>query len=310
MKYTGYQFDFTTAVHIGKQNLEDSEHRICADTLFSALCHEALLQGGEPLLDRLVKLAVGNGLRISDAFPFHGDTCYIPRPMMAVETERSGDSVLKKKLKKLECIPAHQLADYLQGTMDIEAESKIYGQMGTAEVRTMASVQEHEDAIPYSVGAYRFAENWGLYIILAYEEDTAGALLEELLTGLGYSGIGGKRSSGLGRFTLKKLSLSESLTSRLYCGAGEGTYMTLSVSMAEDPALESVLEDAGYSLLRRSGFISSHTYAQQLMKKQDFYLFKAGAVFKRGFEGIVEDVSHKGNHPVYRYAKPIFLEVR
>lgn len=311
MKYTGYRLNFTTAVHIGRRNLEDAEHMIYADTLFSALCHEALQQGGQTLLSQLVDLVMGYGLRISDALPFHGDVYYIPRPMMAVETEKDGDSQIKKKLKKLECLPAQQLEDYLRGRMDIAEESEIYSHMGSSEIRTMASVQEAEDTVPFSVGAYRFSENWGLYVIIAYEEESVRELIENLLTGLGFSGIGGKRSAGLGKFILENANLPESLVQSLRCSSLEktGNYMTLSISMAEDEALEQTLAGASYSIVRRSGFISSESYGDRLLKKQDAYLFKAGSVFQRTFEGTVLDVSGRGGHPVYRYAKPIFLEV-
>lgn len=311
MNYVGYQLNFTTAVHIGEGNLEDAGHLICADTLFSALCHEALLQGGETLLHKLVDSVMDDRLRISDALPFHNNDYYIPRPMMAVETERDGNSQLKKKLKKLECVPVEQLDAYLRGEMDIEKESKIYSQMGSCEIRTMASVHEGEDTAPFSVGAYRFFQGWGLYVIIGYEEERIKRLTEELFTGLEFSGIGGKKSSGLGKFNLEKAKLPERLVGSLRCveKRKEGNYMTMSVSMAKDEDLEQVMENASYGVVKRSGFISSASYGDRLLKKQDVYLFKAGSVFRVIFDGTLLDVSSGGNHPVYRYAKPIFLEV-
>jgi CRISPR-associated protein Csm4 len=49
--------------------------------------------------------------------------------------------------------------------------------------------------------------------------------------------------------------------------------------------------------------------AERLEKKRDFYSFAAGSVFQNKFEGDIFDVSIKGNHPVWRYAKPLFMAV-
>ena len=41
MEYMIYKLHFTTAVHFGQGTLADTGHRLMADTIFSALCHEA-----------------------------------------------------------------------------------------------------------------------------------------------------------------------------------------------------------------------------------------------------------------------------
>ena len=53
MNYQAYKLKFQGAVHLGKNRLENGEFVFCADTLFSALCHEALKRGAgcfEPFL--------------------------------------------------------------------------------------------------------------------------------------------------------------------------------------------------------------------------------------------------------------------
>ena len=42
MEYKAYKLMFQGAVHFGKQNLDEGEYSFYADTLFSALCQEAL----------------------------------------------------------------------------------------------------------------------------------------------------------------------------------------------------------------------------------------------------------------------------
>lgn len=303
MKYIGYRLNFLAAVHFGSGSLDDAGNRLYADTLFSALCHEALQEG---VLDEFLKAVTERNLRLSDAFPCHGDTYYVPKPMIAVEGESSSD--IKKKAKKLEFIPADRLREYLNGSMDISAESEVLKDMGKAEIRTNAAVSDAADTVPYSVGAYRFNDGWSLYVLISYEDDEDLYMVEDLLISLGYSGVGGRRSSGLGRFELNGAKLPSELLDSL-TESSEGTVMTLSVSMCDDSDLEKVLDGASYLMMKRSGFISSATYAQTPLKKQDFYCFKSGSVFKGCFNGVLKDVSVKGNHPVFRYAMPVFMEV-
>lgn len=309
MKYAGYKLDFTTAVHIGKNKLEDAEHIINADTIFSALCQEALLSGGNPLLEELIDRVNENKIRISDALPFNHNTYYLPKPMLYVNNEKNQNVRLKKEFKKLECIPSDKIVDFLEGNIDVKFESDVYKNIGSSYIRTMAAIGD--ETSPFSVGTFTFGNGWGLYLIIGYLENTDLSLIEELLIGIGYSGIGGKKSSGLGKFNLLNAKLPESLLIKLQCESDKpGTYMSLSVSMPAESELEDVLVGSQYSVIRRSGFVSSATYSEKMLKKKDAYFFKAGSTFIRTFNGVVKDVSNDGKHPVLRYAKPIFLEVR
>ena len=44
-------------------------------------------------------------------------------------------------------------------------------------------------------------------------------------------------------------------------------------------------------------------------KKKELYSFKAGSCFSHKFDGHIFDLSEGGNHPVYRYAKPLMMGV-
>ena len=56
-------------------------------------------------------------------------------------------------------------------------------------------------------------------------------------------------------------------------------------------------------------FVASSDYAEEWRKKKDLYVFTAGSCFVNCFAGDIYDVSEGGKHPVYRYAKPIFMGV-
>ena len=49
MNYEAYRLKFKGAVHFGSHSLESGCSSFCADTLFSALCQEALKKGGDTL---------------------------------------------------------------------------------------------------------------------------------------------------------------------------------------------------------------------------------------------------------------------
>ena len=84
MNYTLYCLEFINGVHFGRGNLDSSEITFHADTLFSALFQEALKMKKQ---DRFLKQVSDGKIIFSDAFPYIGKNYYIPKPMIAVQTE-------------------------------------------------------------------------------------------------------------------------------------------------------------------------------------------------------------------------------
>lgn len=304
MEYTGFKLVFSTSVHFGNGSLENSDNKIYADTIFSALCHEAVKL---ECIEELVSYVKNEKIKLSDAFPFIGDRYYIPKPMITIESERNIDD--KKKAKKLEFINVNLIDEYLDGSMDIKRESEILSNLGKSDIITRAVIQTNEDTKPYSVGTYLFSEGAGLYLIVGYSDEDALNMITKLLHSLSYVGIGGKVSSGLGKFNSEQVKLPVSLTDKIKRAEESSSVMSLSVGMCDDTDLENVCENSKYILAKRSGFINSSTYSDNVVKKQDSYLFRSGSVFSRPFKGLIKDVAIIGKHPVYRYANPIFMEV-
>ena len=172
---------------------------------------------------------------------------------------------------------------------------------------SLTAVIPEEEPKPYRVASYCFNEDCGLYICVRYEEVESLQLFETLLDALSYSGIGGERSCGYGRFTFKGEEMPDSLAERF-----EGnyqTYMALSSCMASEEELDDVVADACFQLKKRSGFVDSGIHGNQNLRKKDYYMFCAGSCFKKKFYGEVADVSRIGSHPVYRYAKAMLIGV-
>lgn len=300
MRYKCYCLSFPNGFHVGENSLDENEMTIPADTLFSALFQEALLSGKSDILLENVK---SGKLLFSDAFPYTGDALYLPKPIIRVNVNDSkGESVLKKAFKKLDYIPMNEMGTYMSGKLDAAYQSEKLEEISKTALKTSAAIQGADETQPYGIGIRYFTGNAGLYIICGIENEEMGDFLYELLDGLSFSGIGGKRCSGIGRFIIKK---ETELPSHLFEGSAS-RYMSLSISLPRDNEMEAVMQDAYYRIRKRGGFVASETYADEPLKKKDMYMVAAGATFMRKYEGDVYDVSVAGRHPVYRYGKPIF----
>ncbi|MGI6450488.1 MAG: type III-A CRISPR-associated RAMP protein Csm4 [Desulfitobacteriia bacterium] len=326
MKYSLYKLEFTTAIHIGDDSgmssLDSSEMAVHADTLFSALCLEALQSGGQELLSQFSAEVRGGKLLLSDALPYDEEEYYLPKPVLAAnQRKESSGSHNKKKFKDLKYIPVSQFSAYLKnlqsGSESFDPES-INKSFGNYETYTRAAIKGLEETKPYHIGVFRFIKGCGLYIIAAYSEDKQNQLLYRLLTSLSYSGLGGKRTSGLGKFKIAEVnSISEESSQPALktfyhlLTAGDAPYqMAISVSLPKDEELEQAAAMASYSLVRRGGFVQSSDYADTPLKKRVIYMFSPGSCFAHRFEGDIYDVAHYGRHPVYRYGKPMFMGVK
>ncbi len=309
MRYDLLKLDFTTPVHFGGGRLDTAEMTFGADRLFSALCIESLKKGGEEKVNALYKAAKEGRLLLSDGLPYIGDTYYIPKPVVHIDRRQDeNSSVVKKAFKKLSYIPTEKLDDYFSGKIDPEAENEKFKGIGRFGKRYLVSVRNgDENTRPYRVGDFSFSKNCGLYVLLCCENDDLYYEISELIESLGFSGIGGKISSGMGKLSVTPKKVSDVLLNSFE--NEHNRYVSLSVSMAKDDELEKALENAGYVMLKRSGFINSYTYSDGFQKKRNFYCFAAGSCFENRFEGDVFDVSQGGEHPVWRYAKPLFMGV-
>lgn len=305
MNYAVYKLFFPKGVHFGQKTLESAEMTFQADRLFSALCIEAKNKGNDDL-SRLISLAKDGKILLSDAFPYSDGEYFLPKPLLRIKHTEQEEDISKRKLyKNLTYIPISALSDYLDGKLNADKISQI--KFGTGDIKVSVHLESGKEAEPYRIGTYTFKENCGLYIIAGYEEKEDLLFIEELLESLSFSGIGGRRSTGLGRFELHSGKLPEETLKRL---DGEYPYyMNLSIALPESVEMTKTLENARYLLQKRSGFVASDQYAPEFRRKKDVYAFQSGSCFTKKFTGQLRDVSNHGNHPVYRYLKPIFMGI-
>ena len=308
MNYLIYRLKFTSPVHFGKSMLSDSEYVLCSDTVFSALCMEAVRMGSETL-DRFISIARSNELQISDALPYIGDKLLLPKPNLLVEHDvEENSSVIKKAYKKLKYITIDDFESYLNGSFDV-LNSVQMDELGVSALKISASIRnENNETTPYEVGTFSFYDDCGLYLLSGFESEEAKALFESLMEQLQHSGLGGKRSSGYGRFEYSTMTPDEWLVERIN-GESE-VYMLLNTALPKDSEIEEVLEGANYLVINRGGFVASSHYSDSMQRKRELVMFKSGSCFNSRFDGDVFDVSTKaGSHPVYRYGKPMLMRI-
>lgn len=322
MNYCLYKLSFLSPLHIGEsssaRSLETTEMTFCADTLFSALAHACLSLGGEKEIERLCGYAKEGKLLLSDAMPYDGANLYLPKPFAFPKKQKEASSLEKKKMKKLSFIPVEKFEELivsLNGGRPFGAE-EIELDFGNSTVVTKVGISGFEETEPYSVGIFTFKKNCGLYLLIGYREEEILTFLERLFNLLAVSGIGGKVSSGYGKFEItqkiyleKSQSPEEKILLEMLNKTECPSYLTLTTALPKEEELESSMENCSYGLTRRGGFVQSAKYHNQAVKKQTQYFFSGGSVFSKRFTGDVYDVGQKGQHPVYRYAKPIFLGV-
>mgnify|MGYP000839437600 FL=1 len=150
MNYFLFKLQFDTAVHFGGADsalsLYTSEETLRADTLFSALCHEALVQHGEESLEQLCAQVRQGKFLLSDTMPWYGETFYLPKPIAASESTEEVETTLRKKVKKLTWIPVLEFDRYARSlheghfTPDEQPES-----FGTHYEQTKAAVPMQGD---------------------------------------------------------------------------------------------------------------------------------------------------------------------
>ncbi len=293
-----YRLKFYRAL-FGEGSLLEVEPLFTANRLFSALFIEAQKLN----LDQdLMVLASKGNLQISNAmFYLDPDQLFLPKPIgYPKRSHHSSDDAVEdrqnaKALKKLSAIRFDDFDEFVAGEIEIisdllEEEKPLY--------QTDYVTRKGED--PYRV--YYTSYQAELAVIMAKDP-----LIEELMHHLQYSGLGGKRSSGYGRFELTVGALSQEIADRIVVESQEPV-MLLNNALPRPEEMNQALEE-GHYLVKRSG---GYAYSKQtdFYRKQDFYSLKAGSTFKKTFKGKIFDVAPDDiDHPVYHYAQPLFFRL-
>ena len=314
---------FDTAVHFGSSDsalaLYTSEETFRADTFFSAL-YIAALAVTEKRAAELLADVRNDEVTFSDAFPWKGNTFYLPKPYLATPPAQNDDSQKenvrrRKAIKKIQWIPAGQMPAYLKERENpayVPEQPPKFGQ-AYEQARVSAARTADEPPKPYQVGLYRFYEDCGLYVLLACKNKQKAESVRDLAALVGVDGIGGKRSAGCGKFRVELLPLDDCQEMRWMkkaLGRKKGPYLLLTTALPKEDEMAKALEDASCQLCRRGGFAFTEA-VQTPKKKKTQWFISSGAVMKNMWSGDVYDVgiAMPQNQSVYRYGKPMFVGV-
>lgn len=310
MKYVTYRLEFPNGYHVSDFRLSQAQIKISSDILFSALVHEASRMGSQRLVEKFVALFREERMSFSDLLPYVGETYFLPKPICVTESEHE-QLDYQKDLKKIDFIPLEDLDTYFNGVIDIKKIAEKLENMGAYSSQEKINHQASGDHHIFNVATYHFNEGNGLYFLLSYEDNCEDDLFffDDLMSSLQFTGIGGKRTLGYGRFDMDYVETDAAFLQRLEC---HGAQMLLNTSMASQDELDNVLTSgATYQLVRRGGFVFPGPNLGNLntSRKKDLYFFDSGSIFEQRFKGDIFTVSQAYQHPVYRYSKPLFLGV-
>jgi CRISPR-associated protein Csm4 len=258
---------------------------------------------------------------------------YLPRPLKFPNNYPDDDLAFFKTYKKLTYLPLEVWQRWYQGNgFDTDTDTKelvthtttggFQGELnilGTfdynkafkiAKVPKIAVDRVTRATNLYHTGFVQF--EWeknpaGLYFLLQLSADgeKLADKLQAALHLLGEEGIGGERSSGAGRFTVKWTKLPE-IWQRVV-NFSTGSYHTLMSLFWDTSITTDFLVKASYEIQERGGWIAENQVRRQMVR-----MFSEGSVFLTATEGKLVDVTPKSfkKHRIYRSGISLSLPIK
>lgn len=330
MKYSIFMLRFLTPVHFGNAELGGKLEQVgleyTSDSLFSALCWELRNLGETEYLASFCHKVSTGEIRFSDALPYTKEGAaedyafYIPKPVCTIEptvqqkaatlVEVRKNATEQKQQKKMKYLRPSELQAYITALQ--QGKSYVSSvELGKTDIVERVNCRGDEP-LPYYVGTYAFRPNGGLYILMQYEDAADQELISRLLEALGNTGIGGKRSSGLGKFLVEDplfledeigVFADDGILYRMLMNRTATQYMSLSTVIPNENEIP-VVAAGQYMLRRRSGFT---TGAGELKKRNSVYSIRSGSCFAKPLDGQMVVLDDAVEPPVWRNGKGLFV---
>jgi len=332
-----YRMRFRSPLHIGERGvgLEETQHHVPADTLFSALCTAwRWLYGADSLQQDLLEPFQSPDappFLLTSAFPFAGDVLFYPKPL----TLRAQDSQSTKSLKSVQWISHSILARWVQGERLTFTPSQCVAGgsiwMTDEERAQLTDFVDDETgdllfwkyaAVPrvtldrltcasqiWFFGQVTFVRGAGLWCGICYRNQGVRQRVEACLRLLGDSGLGGERGAGCGLFDLEIATEPISLPEN-----ASGDYLMTLAPCCPTPEQVGLLLDerCAYHLMPRRGWVGSPEGGS--FRRQTVWMLGEGSVIKRieaAFPGSLVNVKPDPcPHPVWRYGYAFPLGVK
>jgi CRISPR-associated protein Csm4 len=258
---------------------------------------------------------------------------YLPRPLKFPNNYPDDDLAFFKTYKKLSYLPLEVWQRWYQGNgFDTDADTKELvthtttggfqgelSKLGTfeynkafqiAKVPKIAVDRVTSATNLYHTGFVQF--EWeknpaGLYFLLQLSPngEKLANKLQAALHLLGEEGIGGERSSGAGRFTVKWTELPE--TWQKVVNFSTGSHHTLMSLFWDTSITTDFLDKASYEIQERGGWMAENQVRRQMVR-----MFSEGSVFLAPTEGKLVDVTPKRfkKHRIYRSGISLSLPIK
>lgn len=358
-------------VHFGNGILEDGSINFSANTLFSAMCIEVLNIHGKNGYESFLSFACDTNFAMSDAMVYIDfvekgvidekkvkQSFYIPKPIVKIERKKADGKEFEdkegrknaKKSKKINWIDANELSEFLQETANLDSFEmpKFVGKTVETKVAVPRSSEDNKgEANPYRIETHSFANHYyldsknttfnaGLYVIVnidkqKYPHDLAS--FEQILRLVGLNGLGGKRSAGLGKFSVCESEFDDCFNGDFFnmltlpensefkggkTPDNKPKYVLLTTATFNEKTFNEnefnndvniISDNDCYLIKKQTGFTYSLSQKEQ-MRKKDCYMFRPGSAFVTPFNGAIFDVRPDGfKHRVDLFSKPIFLKL-
>lgn len=326
-KYTVFKLQFQTPLHIGlgRSAYDSSSSELHSDTLSSALAALKAQHGASAseVFSFMKQIAV------SSAFPYVGDSYYLPRPKSVDQIEIKGRDAteFRKKLKDVQYINSQDWSRFLNGEVPQVEESQLHGSFLTevgedfkapyrkqVNQRVSVSRSGEDDADPFYFEWMYFDStiNCGLYIIVETSDEKTLTEVQLLLEELGETGLGTDKSVGGGQFKVARSSIE------LPDIADSNGYVSLSLFLPSTEELELIdMKQSSYGLLLRGGYMAGSVQEKfRHLWKKSIYMFEAGSsiVSSQQLTGQIVDLRPEWNdnkiHPVYRSGKALMIPIK
>lgn len=308
--YNIYKMTFTSPLHLSRGKMdtyESSETMLHSDALKSAIYVAARQVCTAGWADAFM-----HDIRISSAFPFDAQGCYLPMPLSYHPAIDADDRKEFKKVKYLTIKQFEQIANGRKPDLlvDKKALQPIVWERDTTQ---RVKINYEGDSTPFYLEKLYPKENTGLYFMVENLNENDKKELDTAMRFLSETGIGLQRNLGNGRFGCAADTLTIELAE-----SKSTAWVSLSLYYPknEKELSNDVLENGFYQFKKRGGWISSSENENNIsLRKKSVMMFTEGSVFP--FEsidnkGVVENVKPNialVNHEIWRDGKAIFLPI-
>jgi CRISPR type III-A-associated RAMP protein Csm4 len=324
-KYRIIKLTHLTPLHIGtgRENQYDfSAPDLHSDTLSAALAALRAQHGKTDDTEAFL-----NSFTLSSAFPFWGNTFFLPKLQGKIPVTIAGkeENKYRKQLKKLKYIDIDLWSEMASGEYITVEASQLHKDKFLlkkdsgfetpykSQVNQRVSVPraDGQDAEPFFFNWTYYHPNSGLYCFTDARDGKFDEITH-LFKLLGESGIGTDKNIGGGKFEVEQADLDLPDIQ----DADHTALLSLYIPQEEEISLLN-LHLSRYDLLLRGGYLSgSEVEAFRHLRKRSIYMFNVGSLFPTtvALTGKTVDLKPDWNddrmHPVYRSGRPFCLPVK